>query len=108
MRRYILNSAVITSPGTYEYNHISVGEAISWLSEDEYESTVGYKETAEALQSLTGFEIGMNRKQITMNVDDEALVFRLTRRLTSSEIKGAVGLSKVIENSELGILKRIR
>lgn len=105
MTRYILNSAVITSPGSYIYSLIPVELARAWLRRGPFESTVGYPETAAALERLTAqpcgvclhssgeldrlpcpdcggtgetvIRIPVNRRAITMLVGDEALVFRL-------------------------------
>lgn len=106
--RYILNSAVLTAPGTYVYKHITTAEARTWLHEGSFESTVGYPETCEALQRISGIEIPCNRKQITMDMDDEALVFRLTKRLITPESKGKIGVQEILENCEVGILNRVR
>ncbi len=105
--RYILNSAVITTPGTYEYRLIETGEAISWLS-SEFISTIGYQETADALASIAGRHIPVNRKMIKMEACDEALVFRLTVRLTDPTVKGRINdRNWIIENSEIGILRKL-
>jgi len=105
--KYILNSAVITSPGTYEYFLISADEAKQWLAEGEWESTIGYQETATALSQITGVSIPVNRKQAQMQPGDEALVFRLTKRLSEPELKGKLGIAKIINNCEIGILHRM-
>ena len=105
--RYILNSAVITSPGRYEYFHISPEEAKNWLQKGGYLSTIGYPETADALELMTGISVAVNRQQITMQPGDEALVFRLTKRLNLPENKGKVGVSVILNNCEIGILRRI-
>jgi len=104
--KYLLNSAVITAPGVYEYSYISLEEAKQWLQEGNWESTIGYPETAIALSQLTGIEIPVNRKQIQMQPHDEALVFRLTKRLSEPELKGQVGISNIISNCEIGLLRR--
>lgn len=104
--RYILNSAVITTPGKYEYKLITLDEAKEWLSRGEFESTLGYRETAEALSLLTGIEIPVNRKMVQFQSGDEALVFRLTCRLDSPELKGKVGVDFILNNCEIGILKK--
>ena len=107
MARYILNSAVITAPGIYNYHHITAADALLWLHEGGWESTTGYEETAEALQRISGIEIPCNRKQIVMNVDDEALVFRLTKRLITPDDKGKIGVDEVLANCEIGILRYV-
>ncbi|NOY58945.1 MAG: DUF1874 domain-containing protein [Calditrichaeota bacterium] len=108
MAYYILNSAVITTPGNYIYLHININEARRWLKENPWESTLGYEETAKALEMLVGIKIPVNRKLIKMKPGDEALVFRLTRRLDDPAIKGSVGIDFIIENCEIGILKRLK
>lgn len=107
MKRYILNSAVITEEGYYYYKRISVEEAIEWLKKGDFESTIGYKETVDALAMLTGISVDVNRKMVKMGVGDEALVFRLTSRLDDPSLKGRVSVDFVRENCEIGILKRI-
>ncbi len=104
--RYILNSAVITSPGVYIYRLIDVEEAKRWLEEGGWESTLGYEETAKALEYLTGMTIPVNRKLVKMEAGDEALVFRLTVRLDDPALKGKVGKEFVLKNCEIGILSR--
>jgi len=105
--KYILNSAVITTPGVYSYDHIDVDEAIDWLQRGAWVSTIGYRETAIALEQITGISIPVNRQQIYMEAGDEALVFRLTKRLSEPEIKGAVGVETILTNCEIGILKKV-
>ncbi len=105
--RYILNSAVITTPGRYSYRLITLDEAIAWLVEGDYLSTVGYQETCDALQSLTGANVPCNRRQIQMQAGDAALVFRLTCRLSDPTLKGKIkNLDFVLTNSEIGILTK--
>jgi len=109
MVRYILNSAVITSPGIYTYEIISVGEMIRWLGNGRRcVSCIGYPETIEAFRIVTGIEIPLNRQTIKMEVGDEALVFRLTSRVADPTQKGGVGLDIILKNLEVGILKRIQ
>jgi len=105
--RYILNSAVITTPGIYEYRHISMEEAKRWLSKPGWTSTIGYEETAVAMEVLLGVKPEVNRQQIKMKAGNEALVFRLTRRLSQPEMKGKQGLQMILENHEIGILRKM-
>lgn len=108
--RYILNSAVITAPGTYRYACIPVELAQDWLKRGPYECTIGYAETCAAFESLLGVAVPMNRKNIIMDRGDEALVFRLvlppgTPRITA-ENKGMLTPEFVKEHSEIGLLQR--
>ena len=45
--RYILNSAVITGPGAYEYRLVSEQEAATWIRAGKFVSRVGYPNTAD-------------------------------------------------------------
>lgn len=102
--RYILNSAVITTPGNYSYSLVSIQEAKDWIGKGGFESTIGYVETAQALSSILSCDVPANRKNIKMNVGDEALVFRLTCRLDDPRLKGSMGIEHIINNCEVGIL----
>ncbi len=55
--KYILNSAVITSPGEYRYRLINADEARKW-AEGGFLSTVGYEQTADALTQTTARRSG--------------------------------------------------
>lgn len=105
-KNYILSSAEITAPGDYSYFNITAAEAKMWLQEETWVSAVGYPEIAEALKRISGIEIPVNCKQITMKAGDEALVFRLTKRLTVPENKGKAGIEEILENCEIGILRK--
>ncbi len=108
MKTYLLNSAVITAFGTFEYEQVTIEQAKSWLNHSTWESTIGYPETAEALQQITNWKIPVNRKQIIMLPGDEALVFRLTKRLELPEMKGRQGVETILANCELGLLRRLK
>lgn len=109
--KYILNSAVITAEGAYEYKHITPDKATTWLQEGKWESTIGYPETAMALAKIASVNIPVNRKVITMQTGDEALVFRLMfpqgYRPDPTQ-KGSMGIDFILSNSEIGILKRLK
>lgn len=104
MKRYILNSAVITTAGVYCYRLIPLDEAIAWLRAGGWESTIGYQETCDALSLLSGFEIPLNRRPVLMQAGDEALVFRLTCRLDNPQLKGKLSSQFVMQHCEIGIL----
>ena len=107
MSRFLLNSAVITTPGHYRYVLINVGKAKEWLNAGSFLSTIGYKETATALSIITGRPIPCNRKLIFMEIGDEALVFRLTSRMDDPALKGKLTPEFVLNNCEIGLLRKI-
>lgn len=124
---YILNSAVITAYGKYEYTPTTSVGARTWLREHTWKSCIGYPETAEALEIITTLNgkhppivIPVNRQVIQMKCKwndekeefegDEALVFRLVfpsgYRLDPTQ-KGKLGYEFIKNNCEFGILQRI-
>lgn len=106
-KRYILNSAVITTPGVYSYHLIDAEKCQKWLASGNFDSTIGYQETCDALESISGVHIPMNRKQIRMEAADEALVFRLTGfRLGDPTMKRKLTMEFVLSHCEMGILKK--
>lgn len=105
--RYILNSAVITTPGLYNYILIDAEKAQKWLADGNFDSTIGYQETCDALEKLSGVKVPCNRKQIRMQAGDEALVFRLIMRMSDPTLKGKIDdLDFILKNCEIGLLKK--
>ena len=112
MTKYLLNSAVITTPGIYEYYIITSEQARKWYGDGAgVVSTIGYEETANALSLLLGSPVATNRVTIKMNVGDEALVFRLvlppgTPRIDPKD-KGQNMQHVNAGHWELGLLRKI-
>lgn len=104
MTRYVLNSAVITAPGRYEYRLCDAGEARAWLLAAPFVSCLGYVETATALERATGVRVPVSRREARMQPGDEALVFRLRRRVTKESAGGLTG-EDIARESEIGILR---
>ena len=108
--KHILSSAVVTAPGDYTYRLISVDAAEQWLRDRDWHSSIGYRETAEALSELTSIEVPYDRRTITMRPGDEALVFRLALPPGSRRIeplaKSGLGRQYILANCEIGLLRR--
>lgn len=109
MPSYLLNSAVITAPGRYEYRLITADAARAWAVGG-FTSTVGYEQTAEALAELLGMPVPVDRRTIIMQPGDEALVFRLVFPPGSPRIdpgdKGRLSAALLAGHYELGLLTR--
>lgn len=133
--QYLLNSAVLTAFGTYAYDPLSTEQARTWLTtcvcdhssgqlDGEtcrtcqgtgypWQSTIGYEETARALEVLCDLPPGsipVQRLTIQMQPGDSALVFRLVLPPGSPRIdpqnKGQI-LGHIEEGHwELGLLWR--
>lgn len=111
MKRYLINSAVITASGVYRYHLVTRTEARAWASAAPWVSTIGYEQTAEALSEIIGTPVPVSRVAIAMVPGDEALVFRLvfpagTPRIDPAD-KGRLRAEVLAGNYELGILTRI-
>jgi len=104
--RYLLNSAVITSEGVYEYRLVSPTEAREWLRAGGWESRIGYPQTAEWIERLSGVRPPLSREASPMQPQDEALVVRLRYRVQDPSQKGTVPIGE--EDWEYGILRRLR
>lgn len=59
MELAILNSLVVTSPGFYKAEKITLEEVEQWLNhyEGRYKSIIGHKSTAQFLQKILGIKI---------------------------------------------------
>ena len=110
--RYILNSAVITASGTYEYQVIDPTLARSWAEQGSFISTIGYPETAAFATELLGVPVPANRIMVSMDPGDEALVVRLVLPAGSPRIdpsdKGRLGRLALEGHFELGLLRRLQ
>lgn len=105
---YILNSPVVTGPGTFEYELSDVSSARAWVRSNDWTSTVGYDETARVMSEILGVSVPVNRVNILLEPGDEALVFRLVKRLEFSEMKGRLGDDFIRANFEIGIFRRVK
>lgn len=109
--RYILNSAVITAFGTWEYKPLSPEEAKAWLEAGDWVSTVRYPETAEVIFRLTGVRIPLRNEVVKMRPGDEALVFRIRFEegagRIAPEAKGKLDPEFVEKFLEIGLLRMV-
>ena len=109
--RYILNSAVITAPGRYDYRLLSLPDARRWVEAGPYRSTIRYQDTAAALSGLLGCDVEVRNETITMQPGDEALVFRLVFPPGAGRVelgkKGRLDRGYILGNCEIGLLWRV-
>ena len=81
MTMYLLNSAVLTAFGRYNYTELTLESAKAILSSRPFESAIGHQPTAALLLQLLGRSILCQRTNISMQPHDEAVVFRIAIRL---------------------------
>jgi len=109
MRRYILNSAVITAPGRYEYRLIDSATAAMWLTDavedgDGYLCTLGYAETCAVAKRLwPDHDFPQSREQVRFRPGDEGLVLRLKVRVVDPREKGRITSDP--DSYEIGLLR---
>lgn len=89
----ILNTSILTTPGTYTLEDITLEKARTMVRENDIDSSVGHQSTAEIMTALLGTEIPMNRQLFQQQPEQKALVFKLNGRpeegkiLTAEEIE---------------------
>jgi hypothetical protein len=86
MKKYILNTSILTDYGVFDFSKISLDEAKAFVSDGIFESAVGHQATAEVMTDLLGIKIPNTRMPIKMASGDKALVFKLTERLPEGKI----------------------
>ena len=91
----LLNSAVITAPGTYRLAPLSVETARRLVRARPWQSAIGHAATAQLVSELLGLSVPWRRIAYRQEIGADALVFRLDRRapegvvLTRAEIEEA-------------------
>jgi hypothetical protein len=106
MSRFLLNSAVLTREGTYEYRYVSLDEARDWLK-DPFSSRLRFDATAGAIEALVGTRPPLNRTPVEMREGDEALVFRLTLDVSTVDKRNLTS-EFIAKHCEVGMLTRVK
>jgi len=103
MKKYILNTPVLTNYGVYRFEKMSLEEAR--LFARDAVSAVGHEGAAKAMSAILGIEIPLHRRKITMRPGDSALVFKILERLPEGAVLSA---EETLEMPyEFGRLERI-
>ena len=83
----LLNSAVMPTEGVYTLKQISEATFRTVLREaavtKNFQSYIGYPETARLIEQLTGIEIEVSREQATLAPGDIILIVKLRQRVTN-------------------------
>lgn len=87
MQTYILNTPVLTNYGIYKFEKITL-ETAREMAKDAI-SAVGHKGAAEALSRLLNIAVSTNRRKVTMQPGDSAVVFKINERLPEGAILSA-------------------
>ncbi|KKI85322.1 STIV orfB116 family protein [Shouchella clausii] len=93
----LLNSLVITNPGLYKAEKITLMEARNLMfdHESDYESFIGHESSARVLEALLGFPIKVNRLRFKQDKFQRAICFKLYDRFREYEILTEEELQKV-------------
>ncbi len=102
---YLLNSAVLTDFGEYEYREIGVQEAREILKNG-FISAIGHKGIAEFLTRILQLPVEYNRIEVKMQPGDVAVVYKIAGRLPPQQELKVEDLEKI--PYVLGLLVRKR
>lgn len=93
----LLNSAVMPTEGVYTLKRISRSKFQDLLREaavaKNFQSYIGYPETARLIEQLTGIEVEVSREQATLAPGDILLIVKLRQRVVNPADKDIPQLS---------------
>lgn len=90
----LMNAAVMPTEGHYTLKQISQAKFRTVLQDaaasDNFQSYIGYPETARLLEELTGVDIEVSREQATLVVGDVMVIVKLRHRVADSSTKATL------------------
>ena len=93
----LLNSAVMPNEGVYTLIQISADSFKEVLQEadekDNFKSYIGYPETADLIQQITGIAVEVSREQATLTLGDVMLIVKLRQRVANPADKETLQFS---------------
>ena len=93
----LLNSAVMPDEGVYTLKQITETTFTKELQDaavsDNFKSYIGYPETAQLIEQITGIEVGVSREQATLTPGDIMLIVKLHQRVANPADKETLQLS---------------
>lgn len=91
---WLLNAPILTEYGDYRFSGPLPLEVARERAAQGITSAVGHEGTALLISRLLGIDVPLRRDTVRMQPGDEALVFRLTRRLPEGVVLGPDELSQ--------------
>jgi len=71
------------APGTYDLRRISREDFVSCLKKYDFQSFIGYEDTAKFLERISGVKIPVSREPTTVESGDALLIVKLKYRLSN-------------------------
>jgi len=81
----LLNAPILTAYGSYNYEPVFVNEAKKLL-QNGFHSYIGHQSTCDILSQLLETEIPMHRGQFEQQPGEQALIFRLKKRIAEGQV----------------------
>ena len=93
----LLNSAVMPNEGVYTLKQISEATFQKLLQEaaatDNFKSYIGYPQTAQLIEQITGIAVEVSREQASLTPGDIMLILKLRQRVANPADKETLQLS---------------
>ena len=83
---WLLNAPVITTDGLFRSRTLHLEEARALVQTQGFASAIGHAQTAAIVSELLGIDCPMNRCEFRQLPGQQALVFRLARRLQEGQV----------------------
>ncbi|HEY0428579.1 MAG TPA: DUF1874 domain-containing protein [Pyrinomonadaceae bacterium] len=106
MKITLLNTSVLTSFGTFDFQPVSLSEAKKMVKNNQVVSAIGHAATAEILSNLLKIKVATNRVDFFQAVDDTALIFKLKARIPEGKVLNQAEIEEI--GYEFGILQRLK
>ena len=105
MRRYVLNSPVLTDYGVWRFaGPVAPEDARAWAQAG-FVSAVGHEGAALLLSGILRQPVPVNRVRVALEAGDQALVLRVLERLPEATV---LDLSRMeVTGWQLGLLTRM-
>lgn len=102
----LLNTPVLTAYGTYNYQAIDLNTARE-LVKAGFQSFIGHQSTCELLSGILQITVPLNRAMYYQQTGDQALVFKLKKRLEAGVVVHSLQTLQQHEY-ELGLLLKLQ
>jgi len=84
----LMNSAMMPVCGIYTLRQMSRNAFVTYLRDNEFESYIGYPDTARLIEEISGVAIPVSRAQTTLEDGDVMLIAKLKYRVNNPHQKG--------------------